>query len=58
MGKDIGNDIREKNDVGMVKAINMYLLQTFFITPYDKEDFYGQFEKRMANAKKALASMD
>lgn len=56
--KDIGNDIREKNDAGVAKAINMYLLQTFFITPYDKEDFYGQFEKRMTNAKKALASMD
>ena len=56
--KDIGNDIREKNDDGVAKAINMYLLQTFFITPYDKEDFYGQFEKRMTNAKKALASMD
>ena len=49
--------IKENGNDNTAKDINLYLLHTFFITPYEKENFYGQFEKRMTNAKKALASL-
>lgn len=35
----------------MAKTINMFLLNHFFVTPYDtQKDFYGQFEMRMEQA--------
>lgn len=55
--KDMEKFIKENGNDNTAKDINLYLLQTFFITPYEKENFYGQFEKRMTNAKKALASL-
>ena len=38
-----------------VKQINMYLLQVFYVQPYEKEtDFYQQFEARLAQAKTVI----
>ena len=38
-----------------IKTICLYTLKTFFNTPYDSEqDFFGQFEKRLANAYSVL----
>lgn len=38
-----------------VKAINMFLLQSFFLEPYKvEEDFYGQFDHRMKKVKQYL----
>ena len=31
----------------MSKKINVYILKIFFEEPYNNEDFYTQFEKRM-----------
>lgn len=39
-----------------IKAINMKCLQTFYLMPYG-EDFYDEFEKRMEEFKKFLASL-
>ncbi len=38
-----------------VKAINMFLLQSFFLEPYKvEEDFYEQFDHRMRKVKQYL----
>lgn len=45
---------REQNEQ-TVKTINMFLLNLFFMTPYDTaQEFYGQFELRMAQAENVL----
>ncbi len=31
----------------IMKAVNIQFLQIFYLTPYDEQDFYLQFEKRM-----------
>lgn len=39
--------MEENQDDIFQKNLNMFLLQTFFLTPYEKtQDFYGQFEER------------
>ena len=41
-----------------VKAINMFLLQSFFLEPYKaEEDFYGQFDHRMKKVKQYLQTI-
>lgn len=41
--------IHQSEDDAFRKNLNMFLLNTFYLTPYDKErDFYGQFEERLA----------
>lgn len=49
-------DLQGKLDAGqsdeMGKQVSMYVLNTFYMTPFDKgRDFYGQFEARMRAAK-------
>ena len=34
-----------------VKKVNMFLLQSFFIEPYQKDDFYKQFKERLEKCK-------
>ena len=39
---------QENQDESFGKNLNMFLLKTFFLTPYDVEaDFYDQFERRL-----------
>ena len=38
----------------VLKNCNMYVLQNFFVASYENEDFYGQFERRLARAKATL----
>lgn len=33
-------------DETQTKTLHMFMLKTFFTTPYEKEDFYGQFDRR------------
>ena len=41
--------IQNSEDDAFRKNLNMFLLNTFYLTPYDKEgDFYQQFEERLA----------
>lgn len=35
---------------------NLFLLQKFFVTPYEAEDFYGQFDRRYEETKELLMS--
>ena len=47
--------ISDTQDETTVKTITMFLLNTFFVNPYDMEkDFYQQFYERMNKIKSAL----
>ena len=41
----------------VIKAINMQFLQIFYLTPYETEGFYPQFEKRMEKMKTLLQQL-
>ena len=45
---EIEEAVGDLEDMEAGKRLNMLVLQTFFMMPYDiEEDFYGQFEERM-----------
>lgn len=51
--KEIQRNAREMEEEAL-KNCNLYILENFYMAPYGKEDFYGQFEKRLARAKAVL----
>lgn len=58
---DFVNEIQEKmmqvaNDE-LFKKVNMFLLQQFYIERYNSEDFYKQFEERLAKAKAVVTTL-
>lgn len=44
-------------DEAVIKAVNMQFLQIFYLSPYEQEDFYLDFDNRMMQMKKFLASL-
>lgn len=43
--------IQKEQNEQVVKTMNMFLLNLFYVTPYDiSEDFYEQFDQRLAQA--------
>lgn len=53
--KDVAEANRKSGDAEQEKAVNIYVLQTFYMMPYGAErGFYEQFEERMARVKAAL----
>lgn len=50
--KKLKTFINENND--QAKAVNMYLLKTFYLNPYDKADFFEQFKERLRISEKAF----
>ena len=44
-------------DDEIFKKVNMFLLQQFYIERYHEEDFYTQFDERLAKAKAVVASL-
>jgi len=40
------------------KAVNMYNLKTFYLTPYSNDDFFEQFAERLKTAEKYLFNSD
>jgi Predicted Fe-S-cluster oxidoreductase len=53
--KDMEELIKGVTDDKLVKNINMYLLNRFYMKSYDAElDFYGQFYERLKEAKEIL----
>lgn len=53
--KDIQNIIKNIQDENQIKTITMYLLNLFYMTPYnEKEDFYGQFQTRINKVKEVI----
>lgn len=50
--KDLGEKMQQAQDADLEKSINIYVLQYFFMMPYEaNRDFYEQFAERMARAK-------
>ena len=41
-------------DEALFKKVNMYLLQSFFMEPYQEEDFYKQFKERLEKCKSVV----
>lgn len=53
--KDAEDIIKNAGDEKLIKDMNMYILNSFYIREYDKNtDFYSQFEKRLSEAGKVL----
>lgn len=44
----------KNRDEAEEKTIHLFLLQLFYVKPYDNGDFYVQFEKRLEEAEKVL----
>lgn len=44
-------------DETVIKVINMKFLQVFYLTPYESEDFYVDFENRMSEMKNFLETI-
>lgn len=50
--------VAEARDMDLAKRLNMLMLQTFYLEPYDgEEDFYGQFAKRLGHYEAAVAGL-
>ena len=46
----------QENDA-VIRAINMQFLQIFYLTPYEEEGFYPQFEERMEKMNELLKQL-
>ena len=52
---DVQNKLAKISDDDLIKKIDMFILQHFFVERYtDSEDFYSQFNVRMEKAKKVV----
>lgn len=57
---DVEAKIRSAANNTVAKQLNLYILQTFYLTPYDKcemADFYSQFEERLETARGILEKL-
>lgn len=56
--KDVEHVIKNATDETMVKQINMYILNRFYLKQYEEgEDFYIQFYERLQEAKKLISQL-
>ncbi|MDD3142557.1 MAG: YkgJ family cysteine cluster protein [Lachnospiraceae bacterium] len=52
---DLQNLIKDAQDEEQIKAMNMYVLKKFYMSPYDlEEDFYLQFQERLSKVKEII----
>lgn len=52
--KDLGQKIKQEQNAEQEKALNLSVLQLFYLMPYEADrDFYEQFAERMVKAKTA-----
>ncbi len=52
---DVEELLKTTQDSEMIKKINMYLINSFYGKPYQREeDFYGQFQERLSEAQRVL----
>ncbi len=57
--KDMGALLKQADSSEVTKQLTMYVLNLFFVTPYDLEqDFYGQFDIRIAQAKNVVERLE
>lgn len=56
--EDVQEQLAQADDT-RIKNVNLFLLKLFYIRPYRQEqDFYSQFEERLAQAKEVLEIRD
>lgn len=56
--EDIQQKFQTLTDDSLMKKIDMFVLQQFFIEKYQtSEDFYAQFDRRLVSAKKAVEAL-
>lgn len=54
--KDLQERLLQESDEGLAKQVNLYIVNTFYMTPFDPgRDFYEQFYARLGAAKALLA---
>lgn len=54
---EIQTKMSQNCDDALFKKVNMFLLQHFFVERYHEEDFYKQFEERLAKAKTVIETL-
>lgn len=54
--KALAEDMIQNKDEELAKRINVLLLQTFYMTPYEEGSFYEQIKKREQNFKERIAN--
>lgn len=53
---DLEDAVAGARDMELAKRLNMLMLQTFYLEPYDgEEDFYGQFARRLERYEAAVS---
>ncbi|MCD7957198.1 MAG: YkgJ family cysteine cluster protein [Lachnospiraceae bacterium] len=52
--EQVESRIKYETDDLIIKNINLLILEVFFMKPYNQEDFYAQFEERLATTKDVL----
>lgn len=53
--KDLQERLLQESDEGLAKQVNLYIVNTFYMTPFDPgRDFYEQFYARLGAAKALL----
>lgn len=55
--EDIQKKMMSASDDELFKKVNMFLLQQFYMERYHEEDFYTQFEERLAKAKRVVDTL-
>lgn len=54
--KDVQEVLYDSQDTELIKNLNLYVVNRFYIKPYDRErDFYEQFYERLSEGKELLA---
>ncbi|MBR5799113.1 MAG: YkgJ family cysteine cluster protein [Lachnospiraceae bacterium] len=52
--KEVQAVLKKTENQEIVKNLNLYILNQFFVTAYEADDFYGQFYGRMEKAEEML----
>lgn len=48
--KKVGSQVKQAREEARMKELTMSVLKLFYLLPYEKEDFYGQFRERLSRA--------
>jgi Fe-S-cluster containining protein len=57
--KDLQQIVKSTQDENLIKDINMYILNSFYVNPYETNiDFYIQFNERLRRAKEYIKLLD
>lgn len=55
--KQVQQLVLQSREEEMIKELNLYLLDLFFVKPYETKDFYEEFDTRLSMAQKLLEKL-